>query len=215
MASGPGFYDPDSETARRHGANLPHWSQAGATYYVTFRLADSLPEAVLAAWERERAELLRDESLDDTARERQTRRLYTQHIEAHLDLGHGACWLGRPECAAQVANTLRHFDGERYRLWAWCVMPNHVHVMVEPLALHSLSSVLHSWRTFAATGVNRLVGRRGALWQKESFDHLVRRQSAFDHFAAYILSNPRRAGLRDWPYCGGTGLPASDCSEPH
>ena len=210
MSEEPGYYDSQADTDRRRGASLPHWSQAATTYYVTFRLADSLPAAVQRAWESERREVAQDRLIDEAARERLLRRLYSKHIESGLDRGYGDCWLARPGCADVVAASLSHFDGERYRLWCWCVMPNHVHVLVEPWAPYSLSAVLHSWKTYSANGVNRLVGRSGALWQKESFDHLVRRRSAFDYFSQYILTNPARAGLGDWPHYGGTGLPAGE-----
>lgn len=208
LPSAPGLYDPQAETDRRHGANLPHWSQAGATYFVTFRLADSLPRRVLSAWESERRQLLGHATLDIGTRERLARRLFTKRIEAHLDRGSGACLLAQPECAALVAGALTHFHEQRYTLWAWCVMPNHVHALVEPLAPYGLPAVLHSWKAYSATGVNRLPGRSGPLWQKESFDHLVRRESAFDYFVDYILGNPEGAGLEDWPWRGhcGTGL---------
>lgn len=102
---------------------LPHQKQAGATYFVTFRLADSLPRAAL---ERLAAELRESNAssgvmatADGIERERRRR------IEAMLDDGGGACWLRRPELAELVKGAFRHFEGERYELHAWVVMPNH------------------------------------------------------------------------------------------
>jgi len=198
----PQFFNPSAEVARLHGANLPHWRQGGATYYVTFRLADSLPAQVLDAWRTARAELLAHAQADDEAAERRLRALFAERIEQHLDAGAGECLLARPGCARIVGEALRHFDGQRYRLWVWCVMPNHVHALVEPLAGHALPDILHSWKSYTAHAINALLGREGPVWQAESFDHLVRSANAFEAQHDYILANPERAGLADWAWRG-------------
>ena len=182
---------------------MPHWTVEGGTYAVTFRLADSLPQPVLAAWREERdlllAELEETGALD-RVREDRLRDLFAARIERHLDAGHGACWLRRPEVAAIVADALRHFDGARYHLAAWCVMPNHVHAVVRPLSPHSLSGVVQSWKGFSARMANCQLGRSGAFWQAESYDHLVRDAAELAHAVRYVAENPVRAGLSDWPW---------------
>jgi hypothetical protein len=88
----------------------------------------------------------------------------------------------------------------RYRLHAWCVMPNHVHVVVEPLQGYTLPEILHSWKSFTAKQANRLLGRKGIFWQDEYYDHLVRSEGDYDRVVSYTESNPNNAGLRDWAW---------------
>lgn len=194
----PMFYDPTAELERRHGAYLPHWKQAGRTYFVTFRLADSLPASALDELRAEREAAQASATGDPTRLRRQQR----ERVEAYLDAGVGDCLLARPACAELVANSLRHFDGQRYRLWAWCVMPNHVHAVVTHADGHALAGILHSWKSFTAHRINKLCGREGTVWQAEAFDHLVRHGAAFERYCAYIVSNPESAGLVHWPWHG-------------
>jgi REP element-mobilizing transposase RayT len=97
--------------------------------------------------------------------------------------------------ARLVENALLHFHGERYALHAWCVMPDHVHVLVTPFADRPLDTILHSWKSFTANEVNKMLHRKGTFWQQESFDHLVRSPEAFERFVAYIEGNPVAASL--------------------
>jgi REP element-mobilizing transposase RayT len=163
-----------------------------------------MPQEVLRAWLKERVEVVnranqmqRELSVAEDIR---LQELYTQQVESYLDAGHGSCWLRQPRCAELVANALRHFDGERYKLHAWCVMPNHVHVIVEPIAMHKLSDILHSWKSFTATAANRLLRRTGTFWQEEYYDHLIRDADDYLHSLQYLLNNPKAAGLLDWPW---------------
>jgi REP element-mobilizing transposase RayT len=103
--------------------------------------------------------------------------------------------LGLPRVARVVEDALLHFQGQRYVLHAWCVMPDHVHVLVTPFEGRPLDTILHSWKSFTANEVNKMLHRAGALWQRESFDHLVRSQEAFEKFIAYIEANPVQASL--------------------
>ena len=99
---------------------------------------------------------------------------------------------------------MRHFDGQRYELAAWCVMPNHAHAVFTPLAVFDPSEILHSWKSYTAHRVNALVKRTGALWERESFDHLIRSVDDFEGFIRYVEDNPVVAGLcekpEDWPW---------------
>lgn len=188
----------------RQGAYLPHWTLAGAIYAVCFRLADSLPQSVVAAWRREREALLaaaRDrEGRPTPSVQERLRELFSTRVEAFLDAGQGRCELRRPELAQGVIRALRHFDGRRHRLAAWCVMPNHVHVVVEPIGVHSLPALLKSWKGFSGKEANRLHGRTGDFWQPEYYDHLIRDEADFVHAVRYVLDNPAKAGLAAWPW---------------
>jgi len=199
----------------RRGAYLPHWTKDASIYSVTFRLADCLPESVVQGWLAERDDIIR------TARqmhrplapheEQRLQYLFSEKVDAYMDAGHGACWMKQDRIAGIVAGALRHFDGRRYRLLAWCVMPNHVHVVVEPLGGRELPEILHSWKSFTANQANKALGRKGEFWQPEYYDHLIRDESDLAHALEYVRRNPERAGLRKWKWSeGGTGFQPVD-----
>ena len=161
---------------------------------LNFRLADALPDAVLEEWLAELAGKPDDE----------IHRLIYQRAEKYLDAGKGKCWLRHPEIAVIIENALLHFDAQRYRLLAWCVMPNHVHTMIETREGFPLSGILHSWKSFTGNEANKILQRQGEFWQREYFDRYVRNA---EHYAAairYIEENPVKAGLvklkTEWPW---------------
>ena len=117
---------------------------------------------------------------------------FPQRFQYWLDQGYGACVLAQLELSEIVEAAPRHFDGERYELGEFVVMPNHVHVLVTPLNDHELSDILHSWKSYTAKVINRQLGKTGTFWQKESFDHIVRNGDAVEKFAEYIRDNPRK-----------------------
>ncbi len=185
------YFDPEAPIANLSG-NLPHWRQEGVTYFVTFRLADSMPQEKLRQWEEERKawQEKHPEPHDEETR-REYYRLFPKRFQEWLDAGYGECILARPEFKALVENALRHFDGERYLLDEYVVMPNHVHVLVTPLANHELSDTLHSWKSYTAHEINKALGRSGTVWQKESFDHIIRSPAQMERIRQYIRDNPK------------------------
>jgi REP element-mobilizing transposase RayT len=194
-------------TVRTRG-RLPHWEADQAIYFVTFRLADSLPRSLLRAYTFERQDIIataraagRELSL---AEQKKLEKLFSEKIEAKLDAGAGRCFLAKPAVAGAVAEALQHFDLLRYRLYAWCVMPNHVHTLFRLLDDHKLAEVLHSWKSYSGSRANRLLGLSGEFWQREYYDHLVRSEGEFCRIADYILQNPKKAGLRDWRWVGAS-----------
>jgi len=203
---GTAFQAVDHQVHKRNGAYLPHWTQTAATYAVTFHLADSLPADVLERWRSERDKIVHlDEAQGRELTSHQQRELarpYCDRVESYLNAGHGQCYLREPKVAELVANALKHFDGERYDLIAWAVMPNHVHAIVKPYQGIELPDILGSWKSYTANKANELLGRTGAFWQTEYYDHLIRDQEDFDHQVNYVLSNPHKAGLSDWPWVG-------------
>jgi REP element-mobilizing transposase RayT len=188
---------------------LPHLKREGAAYFVSFRLADTLPREVLLRFKQEREAILehakaRRAPLTLTEQE-QLFVWYCDKVDGYLDAGHGACWLRRPEIADLVAGTFGFFDGRRYELRAWVVMPNHVHVVVWPRPPWTLSHILHSWKSFTAIRANQTLGRVGQpFWQRESFDHLIRNDDDLARCCAYTVNNPVKAGLcarpEDWKW---------------
>ncbi len=192
------------EVTIRDRGRLPHWEMEGGTYFITFRLADSLPKSVLdkTTWEREDTirtarQMNRDLSPSEQAK---IKRLSTKTVEQYLDRGAGACHLGNAQLATMVADALRRFDGQRYRLFAWCVMPNHLHVVARTLPGSKLASVVHSWKSFTSKEANKILNTSGVFWEREYYDHLVRDGSEFARAVQYVADNPSKAGLRDWPW---------------
>jgi len=193
----------------RDRGHLPHWEKEGATYFVTFRLAGSLPKSVFERIESEKQAILRTAnqlrrplSFDET---KKIQRLSAQIIEHCLDQGAGCCHLHNSAIADAVAATLRHFDEKRYRIFAWCIMPNHVHVVFKTFPGHTLSEIVHSWKSFTAKAANRITGQRGSFWQREYYDHLVRDQVELERAISYVAANPQKANLKNWKWvwlCG-------------
>ena len=190
---------------------LPHLKREGGTYFVTFRLADTLPAELIRRLKAERAAIV-DQALAAkrplTWREQEELFCwYSSRVDSLLDAGQGECFLKRPQIADVVAGALRHFDGQRYELRAWTVMPNHVHAVVCPKPAHSLSRILHSWKSFTATQANRMLNRVGKpFWQKEAYDHLVRDDADLARCCEYTTMNPVNARLcaqpEDWKWSG-------------
>src|SRR5581483_10006490 len=183
----------DIDITRR---NLPHWKQTGKTYFVTFRLADSIPATKLSALESERESWLKHnpEPWNDAQRKEYYER-FSAKLDEWLDAGSGSCVLKDERAAKIVADALNHFNGQRYKLGAWVVMPNHVHAVVTPLEEHALSEILHSWKSYTAHKINELLGSTGQLWQRESYDHIVRNERALFTIEEYINRNPEKAGI--------------------
>jgi REP element-mobilizing transposase RayT len=192
-------------TIRSRG-RLPHWEADGATYFVTFRLFDSLPK--LAVWriEFERDNIIRtaaaaQRKLSKTEL-RRLQNLFARKLQRVLDSGAGACFLANQRVAAIMADTIRKFHGVRYECFAWCVMPNHVHAVIRPFTDYRLPEILHSWKSFTATAANRILRRSGRFWQREYFDHLLRDERQFHRAMKYVLDNPKKAALHNWPWVG-------------
>ena len=110
------------------------------------------------------------------------------------------CLLENAEIARVVADALKKFDGYRYRLFAWVVMPNHVHALFQVIGKTSLADILHSWKSYIAKAANQILGRRGEFWQREYHDHLIRDINEFNRAIRYVAENPAKAGLKDWPW---------------
>lgn len=167
---------------------LPHCDTPGLLQFITFRLYDSLPVHVLNR--------LAQENDDDVEKLKQ--------IESFLDAGHGTCWLKQPDVANIVEDALLHGDEQRYRLLAWCVMPNHVHVLIETRDGCPLSRVVQGWKSFTSKLINQHLVRTGTVWMREYFDRYIRDDRHLAAVTAYIHGNPVKAGLvskeQDWLY---------------
>ncbi len=180
---------------------LPHVDAQGLVQFVTFRLADSVPRELIQRWREELA-------LDGNKDASDSRHAALQkRVERYIDAGHGACHLSNPMAAKIVRESLLFFDGQRYRLLAWCVMPNHVHVLLEMTsAEHDLAGLVQSWKSYSARRINRLLGLSGPLWMPDYFDRYVRDSHHLAACLRYIRENPVKAGLvrsaGEWRWSG-------------
>lgn len=182
---------------------LPHFDAARAVQGITFRLADSVPWSVINSWREEI--LMNRRWRTDRARHEELQR----RVARYEDAGHGECHLGRPEIATLVLDAVTRFDGERYELLAWCVMPNHVHVLIKQGPELPLAEIVRSWKGSTARQANAILGRTGRFWMREYHDRRIRDETHLSQAISYIENNPVKAGLCerpvDWPWSSAKG----------
>ena len=184
---------PEEQTIGFRGWNergyVPHRDEPRLTQFVTFRLADSIPAELRAEWEI----LLK---IDDDRRRR-------AQLEAWLDLGHGECHLRDERIAWLVQEALRKFEGTRYRMIAFTIMPNHVHVLFE-VGEVPMANLVRDWKGATARAANALLGLKGAFWQADYWDTYIRDAEHEEQTIRYIQNNPVKAGLvkkwQQWPW---------------
>ncbi len=190
------YFDRREPTAHLAG-NLPHWRQDGALYFVTFRLADSLPAGKLKELQSEKEVWLRTHPEPGKGTEShfiwqgEFKRLFQDRIDGWLDTGHGECVLGTSNVRKVVEDALLHFDGDHYRIDSFVVMPNHVHVLVAPLKDYLLSDIVKAWKSYTSHVLVKRFGIQVPVWQKEYFDHIVRSPESLEKFRRYICDNPK------------------------
>ena len=184
-----------------HANHLPHWQQREAAQFVTWRLKDSLPRERLEQWKQEKDawRLAHPKPWDDPITD-EYHRLFGDRMEEWLDAGAGACILRDPDVRRIMENALRYFDGKRYDLWAFVVMPNHVHTLFSPHPPHPLEQTLHSWKSFTAKAINHHLGESGPVWQEDYWDRLVRSEAHYDRCVRYIRENAEKARLTSDEY---------------
>lgn len=200
--------------------HLPHWRQDGATYFVTFRLEDSLPQSKLhelelfkAEWERQhpqpRSRRTGFSPLGNDLRSRRTgfspsrddreelTREVMRRVETWLDQGMGSCVLRSTDVSAILVKAIHRDDQVAQEVDCYVVMPNHVHAIVRPLTPSKLplEMVLQRWKGGASVEINRHLQRSGRLWQQESFDRIIRDEEHLWRTIQYIGRNPKNARL--------------------
>ena len=182
--------------------DLPHWSRQGAIYWVTFRMADSLPQELLRRWVRSRDSWLAHHPKPwDSGTWAEHEQQFGEPLERWLDAGMGSRALARMDVREAVKSCLLRFNGERFRLHSAVIMPNHVHSLIEPFEGHNLSQLLKGLKGTSARLANRLLGQTGEpFWLDESFDHIVRSDAQYRHYLRYIARNPAKAKLRPDEY---------------
>ena len=192
---------------------LPHRDEPGIIQFITYRLADSIPSTLLVQIENE----IRSVSPKQMDAERRRK------IEKMLDMGHGSGILRNPRAAECVITGWKHFEGKRYNLIAWVVMPNHVHVLIRQFEGQSMAKIIQSWKSFTGRQLKAEfphVCVNGQFWLREYWDRYIRDENHFRKAVEYIQMNPVKAGLAatpaDWPYCAVNsplGTPSSSSGE--
>lgn len=206
--------------------SLPHWYQPGYVHFVTYRTADSIPPNLMHKWREQRRAIL-DRIVGQSLEAKRSRDIahkkFFQSYDRYLDRGDTSVDLSDSAISSIIRNNLLHHDNSLYQLIAWCIMPNHVHLLIQPfeqnkacearadgfsneLSDHSspLTKIMHSIKSFTATQINRQLNRSGKFWQKESYDHWVRDLDELERIVEYIRLNPVKAGLcetaEDWQF---------------
>lgn len=180
---------------------LPHWQQDGATFFVTWRLADSIPRELLDTWfsEKERWIAQNPKPWDDDV-ESEYHRRFTMKIERLMDIGSGACALRDPACREVLRKVIGRFDGQRFHMHSMVVMPNHFHILFTLAEGQRLEDVIQGWKRVSAIGINNVIGSAGTLWQKDYFDTMIRDWKHMTRVARYIRNNPAKANLQESDY---------------
>ena len=185
------FFDPGTDIDMKQH-RLPHWQQDDVWVFVTWRLADSLPKSKLDKWTEEKSIwlVLHPEPWDEKT-ENEYHERFSCQIDAWLDEDSGSCLLKKHENAKIVSDALCYFDGQRYQLASFVVMPNHVHVLFRPFKEYSIAEIVKSWKGFTAREINKQSGKKGSLWEEDYWDRLIRSEQHFFKVMEYIRENPK------------------------
>ncbi|MBQ3657881.1 MAG: transposase [Bacteroidales bacterium] len=192
----------NKEEIHNHCRNyLPHIENK-RYQMITFRLYDSVPREVIERWKREVDDGVRASSPPNFPNflNPPTQRAGSPHsklvlIDKYEDSGAGQCFMRDDREAQIVKDTLFYYDGDKYNIIAWCIMPNHVHILIMLLKAVSLSEIIHSWKSYSAKQINKLLNRKGQVWMMEYFDRFIRDSDHYEKVVNYIHNNPVKAGL--------------------
>jgi len=173
---------------------LPHFDGRATPQFITLRLFDSLPDAVLKRWTREL----------DLINSKHDQVILQARIERYLDQGYGQAFMKEHRVARMVQNDLLYYDGERYSLSSWVVMPNHTHFLITRFETIELADIMQSFKSLTSHKANKLLRRKGRFWMQDYFDRYIRNAKHFVKTVRYIENNPVKAklckGPEDWPF---------------
>ena len=155
-----------------------------------------MPTELIEQWRKEKNSLAQQEEQKDTSRWIQLNQL----IEEYADNGYGACYLKDERIARLVIDALKKNDEILYLLHCWCVMPNHVHVLIELLGESRVVDIVQQWRSYTAHEANKLLNRKGVFWMKDYYDRYIRDEKHYQDVRRYIDRNPTKAGLSGWQW---------------
>ena len=195
----------------RYRRNLPHIHPEGHPLFVTIRLADSIPLDVLTDLKAQRErELNSRRNLSASDRYDIEKRHFGRYDQWLDRCEHGPRWLEREDVASIVMDGILAMDKNRYDLYAFCIMPNHGHLLFDSLtadqgkhkgksAKYPVTETLRLLKGGSARACNLQLNRSGHFWHHESYDHYVRDDQEMERIVKYILHNPVKAGLvREW-----------------
>ena len=200
----PGKYLDYVDITQYKGNHLPHWENDSVIYHVSFRLADSIPEFLIRRWINERNNILdianNERRLLTEYEVKRLQFLYSDNVEKYLDAGYGSCLLKNETAAQIVKDSLEYYNGQQYLLHAWCIMPNHVHTVYEPLGNTPQRTILGGWKSSTAHAINKALNRKGRLWQVDSYNHIIRTVAEYYNQMQYVWNNPRSLSpaLQKW-----------------
>ena len=195
--------------------NLPHIQPRGATFLVNFRLAGSLPTEVVERLRAEAAQLhekllsVKDPKEKLLLQNKEQSKHFSRWDDALHSSKSGHFWLREARIAETVANSIRYHDGDWFDVLAYCIMPNHVHLVLTPYessvtADYSLTRIMHNIKRNSANHANEILGRMGSFWQHENYDHFARDEEELQRIIKYVLYNPVQANLvkeqADWKW---------------
>ena len=186
------FYEKNQPLQIKSGGALPHWYQDGKIMYITFRLADSLPQS-----EIEYLRTLIDKFNNEHPKpwSAETANLYRNmvgpRIEELLDKGYGECILKNERERGVLISALDYYSKDKYEIIAYVIMPNHVHLLLRFHPDVTPESVLGALKSYSAHIINRQLHRKGKLWKDECFDHIVRSSVYLKTYITYIENNPQ------------------------
>ena len=186
-------------TRKFHRRNLPHLYYNDGTYFITYRLAGTIPSHILEQFQLELSKSGK-ENLD--IKNKRIFKKYDDYLDKSLQ---GTNYLKKKEFAETVKYTLHYPDGKDYFLICYCIMPNHVHLVFHLLKTNKgVSKIMQSIKRISALRCNKLLNKKGKFWQDESFDRLVRDDVELYYIINYVINNPVKAGLVDdwekWKY---------------
>jgi REP element-mobilizing transposase RayT len=173
---------------------LPHFDGRAIPQFITLRLFDSVPDAVLQRWMREL----------DVLNSKKDQIILQKRIEKYLDQGYGEAFMKIHRVAEMVQNDLLYYDAQRYRLSSWVVMPNHIHFLMTRFDAIELADIMQSFKSLTSHKANKTLRRKGQFWMEDYFDRYIRNAEHFAKTVRYIENNPVKARLckkpEDWPF---------------
>ena len=175
------FVDFSQPIIRYMGVNLPHWEQVGKLQYITMRLADSLPNFKIEELQSRKIQLQNTDSYVD-------QKEYLNEIDRLLAIGKGSCILKYDEIQKLIRDALLFYDGVKYDLYEYVIMPNHIHFIILPYT--SMKIIMTDFKRYTTGRIKKILGTRDNIWQNDYFDRFVRDDKDYREIAEYIRLNP-------------------------
>ncbi|MDP2174196.1 MAG: transposase [Candidatus Cloacimonadaceae bacterium] len=193
-----------AELIDQHWSHGPHYQFSDSIIFLTWRLAFTLPKHLIALFEELKAETITDNNMQDLeSQKNRNAYLFQRFQEYDLALAkfqNPGFSLNEPVLAKIVTEAFHHLDGKKYELHAYCVMSNHVHILIKALTdeagkYYYVSNIVQSLKRYTANHINIALGKKGQIWDDFYFDRIIRNMSNYENVVNYILSNPFSAGL--------------------